>query len=120
MRDRSLNALTLLACTVGFLIYILFVTKFIAPGGPRIATTVLVLAGLGFSSSILMRGHLLPKLGLLVVVPVIHVAYEGLDPAKPTLNLLVGTVELGCIWIGAVLGHFVRRKNLPTRNQITG
>jgi hypothetical protein len=118
MRERPLNALTLLACTAGFLIYILLITNFIAPGGPRIAITVIVLASLGFSASMLMRGPLLAKLGMLIVVPVIHIAYEGLDPAKPTLNLLVGAVELGCIWIGAVLGHLVRRKEFPSTNQI--
>jgi len=110
MHERLLNVLVVAACAAVFLIYIAFVTSHIAPGISRIVTTISVLVALGLLSGLSMRGGLLAKLGFLIVVPILHIAYEGIDPAKPTLNLLVGAIELGCIWLGAAVGHLVRRR----------
>jgi hypothetical protein len=120
MSHRTLNASVIVLSTAGFLTYIGFVTGFIAPGVPRIATTITVLVVLGFASGALMKAQLLPKLGLLAVVPVLHILYEGIDPAKPTLNILVGVIELGCIWFGGLLGHLVyRRETAPINPRST-
>jgi len=112
MNIRLRNTLAVAVCAAIFLIYIVLVAPYIAPGTSRIISTVGVLVVLGFLTAPAISGSLLVKLLVLVFVPVVHIVYEGVDPAKPTLNLLVGLIELACIWLGAGLGHLVRR-NIP-------
>jgi hypothetical protein len=59
-----------------------------------------------------MKGGFLQKLAFVIAVPVVHIIYEGFDPAKPTLNLLVGLIELACIWLGVGIAHLISRKRL--------
>jgi hypothetical protein len=95
-------------CVVIFMVYIIFVTNYLPLGVPRAIITATLLVVLGFLSAVVMTGRLWLKLLLILAVPVVHIAYEGIDPVKPSLNLVVGVVELMCLWIGVTIGHFVR------------
>jgi hypothetical protein len=85
-------------------------------GITRPAITAVLLVAIGFCSAAVMTGPLSAKLLLLLIVPTIHIVYEGLDPAKPALTVIVGFVELLCIWIGAALGHLVALKLRKSTN----
>ena len=110
MRNPLMNLVVAVGCTALFLIYAVFLTEYISPGTPRIAVTVALLLVLGALSAAIMNGGLLVKVLFLIAVPAAHIIYEGIDPAKPSLNLLVGVIELVCIWVGAAVGHLASRR----------
>jgi hypothetical protein len=68
---------------------------------------------LGVSASFLLTGHLLLKLALLVLVPVMHVLVSGGVDAKPGLEKIAALAELVVLWAGCLISHIVRSKMRP-------
>jgi len=114
MRKHLTNSAVTMVCIALFLIYAIFLTAYIPPGTLRVAVTVALLVVLGALSAPSMSGSLAAKILFLIAVPVVHIIYEGIDPAKPSLNIVVGLVEFVCISIGATAGHIANRKLRPS------
>src|SRR6267378_3258734 len=95
------NCLIAAGCSVVFLIYIVFIAGYMPLGISRMIITAALLVFLGVLSGCIMIGALPVKLIPLLLLPVIHIAYEGIDPAKPILSYLFGAVEVLCLWLGA-------------------
>lgn len=110
------NAVVAALGAVAFMVYIVFVVAVLPMGLARPTITAVLLLVVGFCSAAVMTGPLNAKLLLLLIVPLIHIVYEGLDPAKPALTVIVGVVELLCLWIGAALGHLVTLKFRKSTN----
>ena len=113
-RQVLLNACVTVVCAVLFLTYAELIAPGLIPAGTaRVAATVVVLLILGFFAGFSVLGNLSVKLAFLIIVPIAHWLYSGGDAAKPYLAYLIGAVEILCLWIGATVGHFSRRRKAP-------
>lgn len=110
------NAIVAAVSVIVFMAYVVLVMALLPMGIARAIITVAVLLCVGLCSAAVMSGPLKAKLLFLLAIPIIHIAYEGLDPAKPALTVIVGVVELLCLWIGAGLGHLVPFRHRRSTN----
>jgi hypothetical protein len=107
IRDGLIPATSGLA----LLAYLAFLTQHLPMGILRLMFSVAVLLLLGLTAGATMKSELGAKLGLILLVPAIHFAYDGIDPAKASLSVLMYVIEAAVLWVGISVTHFLRRRH---------
>jgi hypothetical protein len=99
----------------------LWISPWLMPGTDAILIAANLIAApfvVGFLGGYLMVGRLLPKLLVLLLVPIVHNFVYGEDPAKPGLENLVALLEVLPLWLGGLIAHMLVSKRLTPATKV--
>lgn len=91
------------------LVYLLHFGRSLPPIYSAAVGLILLPFILGVCGALLMSCPLHMKLIYLLPIPIFHVVYFGGDAAKPGVERFVALLEIGLLWAGVLLTHFIHK-----------
>jgi hypothetical protein len=87
--------------------YSAFLVHHLPMGITRLLISLGLVLLIGFVAGALMRGSLSARVAVIVIIPLAHVLYEGIDGAKPTISVIWYAAELVLLCIGLLVARVV-------------
>lgn len=110
MKNSTRDVLIASAAGVCLLAYVMLMAEHIPGGLVRLFVSLGFVLILGILAGATMKSSFGRKAGFILIVPAVHLLYDGIDPAKAALSVLWYLAEALLLWIGLLITHLILTK----------